>query len=111
MKKVFLTIVLSVFLLSGINAQKKSTAIFLHHESVMNTLNLDADQRAKIMDIKKITDPKLREIKANTSLSPEEATKKMREVWAERTKLQNEVLSADQLKKLKQMRAEAKQAN
>ena len=111
MKKLFLGAVFSALLLTGANAQTKPKGIFLHDPEIMKELNLNAEQQAKILEIRKITDPQIRAARANTSSSPEEMKQELAKIYKDRTKMQNEVLTPEQIEKLKQMRAEAKKEN
>lgn len=111
MKKTLLIAAFSILLSFGINAQTKPKGIFLHHKEVMDELNMNAEQRTKILEIKKITDPEIKAVRQNSSLSEAEIKKELVKVYSNRTKMQNEVLTAEQIKKLKQMRADAKKEN
>ena len=111
MKKLFLSAVFSALLLTGANAQTKPKGIFLHDPEVMKELGLDEGQQAKILEIRKVTDPQIRAARSNTSFSAEELKQELVKIYRERTKMQNEVLKPEQIEKLKQMRAEAKKGS
>lgn len=111
MKKLFFTAMLAIMFLFTANAQTKPKGVFLHDPKVMTELKLDAEQRARILEIRKITDPQIKAARGNTSFSPAELKKELTKIYSNRTKLQNEVLTAEQIEQLKQMRAEAKKVN
>ncbi len=111
MKKSILITVLAILFTLTINAQTKTKQIFLHDKAVMEELNLTAEQQAKILEIKKLTDPQISAARSNTSYTPEELKKELTKVYSGRTKMQYEVLTAEQIEKLKQMRADAKKGD
>ncbi|ERJ58945.1 hypothetical protein [Sphingobacterium paucimobilis] len=109
MKKALITTAFTLLLSLSLFAQTKPKGIFLHHTKVMDALNMTPEQRTKIIEIRKATDVKV--ITEDASLSEAEKKKAMTAMYRKRTKEQHEVLTEEQLKKLKQMQADAKKEN
>ena len=71
-------------------------------------LNLNADQRTKINDILQQGRSQLKAIKANTSLSKQDARAKMRDIRKSSSSRIDALLMPEQKAKLDKLRAEAK---
>lgn len=109
MKKTLIITVFSILLSFVLNGQTKPKAVFLHHKSVMDELKLTPEQRIQIIEIRKITDVKF--IDNDPKLSAQEKQKAKTELYRKRREMQHEVLTAEQIKNLKRMQAEARKNN
>lgn len=105
MKTKILFVVVSFFLAVGLtNAQTKSFSYY--SQETLDAIEASVEQQEKIRTIRKNTNDQIRATKRDSNLTEEEKKEKFKEIYREGGKLYNEVLTSEQIEKLKRLHKE-----
>lgn len=107
---VFLGFMLSFASISLLHAQTKE-ALNYYSDSTLELIEVTAEQKARIKQIKSNTDEKLKEVRNNSSLSNSEKQSKYKEIYAEGAKLYNEVTTDKQKETLRELHRKIQEEN
>ncbi len=100
-----ITVFFSVFFtLSLVNAQTQSFSYY--SKETLDAIGASVEQQAKIGEIKKNTETRIRAVKRNETLTEEQKKEQYKIIYGEGGKLYNEVLTKEQREKVNEVRKE-----
>lgn len=106
----FTVLLLSSYGLNTSYAQVRESLSYYSDET-LNLIEATAEQKAQIKKIKSNTDERLRQVKASSNITDSEKQLKYKEIYAEGTKLYNEVVTPQQKEVLKELHRKIQEKN
>jgi len=91
-----------------VNAQQKKNTVFLHKTETMNEIGLNEKQQVKITDLTQKSFKDIGKIRKDTNLSDSEKKSAISKIYRKRQKDYEAVLTAEQLKKYKDLKEASK---